>query len=305
MLRDTGQWSKILLVTSDYHATSEDFQAIELALRAVWNPKLDFVFRNRTALKKTVIASYDSKYVYLWSQTKQPDLESISYNVSSYFAYRIPHKLIIPNEHHSAWCAGIRQKEIEDLLPSSIKNQTRFNIPRISGGLLTPFTALQKAKEFPFNPYTTRESYLSTIVHEFGHIYWNQFKLWWMSDKTQNLRLLRYALDLHSHIPIGRHPNLYLPVTGAVGEIFAFCTEYFTSSIFWPKHQKALDKFIAHTIEELIKQEESKNLDREDSVIELNKNPHNFASVYGKIVLSLYPTTWPQFLTQLQPLGFG
>lgn len=291
-------------MTTDYSAAPIDFQAIESALEVVWNPKLDFVFQNRAVLKKTVVISYDSKYIYLWSQTKQPGLESIPCNISSYFAYRIPHKLIISSQHHYAWCAGIWQKEIEILLPSSIKNRTRFEVPKISGGLLTPFTTLQHARSLKAWPYATPESYCATIIHEFGHVYWNQSKLWWMSNKKENLNLLHLAHQLYSskkQLPL--KARLYLPTTASIGEIYAFCTEYTTSSFFWPNHKKALDKYYKFRLKELKSREVSKNLAMEDSTIEPDKNPHDFASVYGKIILSNYPSTWPNFLTRTQPLG--
>ena len=277
----------------NYRATKKDFEAIEEGIKAVWHPKMRFVFRDLTKIANTVVISYDSKFIYLWNSS----------SLSNYPKYQFPHKLRLKNEWQYAWCAGIWDKEIEKLLPKKIQQASHFKIPRISGGLLKPFVTLQKKiKDTSLNPYTSYESYLATIVHEFGHVYWNQHKLWWYSNKKQNLAYLRLAKNLHKKEGEASKVSLNLPINAGIGEVFAFCTEYYASQLFWPNHKKNLDTFSKERIKELIKLEHTKDLEKEDSVIEPNKNPHDFASVLGKIIISQHPQTWPRILTNIPPI---
>lgn len=264
-----------------YIASWEDLEAIEEALEKVWNPTLNFVFEKRKLISSTVVVSYDSKYLYLWVP--------LGNKRGQYSLQKISHNLSLPPKYHYAWYTGLWEK-VEELLPSSIKKTSRFSIPRIGGGLLTPFITLQKSHRIKINPYTTKESYLATIVHEFGHVYWNQHKLWWFSDKKENLRYIRQAIKTNRQ-------HVYLPLPFGIGELYAFCAEYSVSTIFWPAHRNSLDKFIKKRLKILTNVENVKNLNQEDSVIEPNKNPHDFALVFVKIILALYPQQWPEKLT--------
>ena len=167
----------------------------------------------------------------------------------------------------------------------------------ISGGLLIPFTTLQKSFRKKHNPYTTRESYLATIIHEFGHVYWNQYKLWWYSNQEENLKILAAAKQLYAKKTKTSTLPVWFPMTEGIGEIFAICAEYRASMLFWPDHQRNFDLFAANRIEHLlIKKEQAKNLEQEDSVLEPKKFPHDFAIVFGRIILTRYPKIWPQIL---------
>lgn len=271
---------------SNYLATPDDLQTINEALKFVLHPEMRFVFANLTKIKKTFIISYDSQFIYIWRLGSE-ELE-----------YKIPHRIKIKDEWQSGWQAGIEIAQIENLLPVQIKNKSRFEIPIISGGLLTPFINLQKIKNVPHNPYTTQESYLATIIHEFGHVYWNSFKMWWPSDKKRNLRYLKIAKELCGGKSKKINEPLHFPGLEEIGEIFAFCTEYYASELFWKNHKRNLDSFIENRLNTLISLERKKNLEKEDSVIEPSRYPHDFAFVFGKIILEKYPTTWPEILTQ-------
>lgn len=83
----------------------------------------------------------------------------------------------------------------------------------------------------------------------------------------------------------------------AVGELFAFCTEYAASEILWKNHKLNMDKFIKERLKILIKEEQKKNLDREDSVLAPKRYPHDFAFVIGKIITSSFPQSWSNILT--------
>ena len=88
-----------------------------------------------------------------------------------------------------------------------------------------------------------------------------------------------------------------LPSSANLGELYAFCAEYSASHILWSDHQKILDGYIQNRLKSLTMLEKKKDLNQEDSVIEPNKSPHDFASVIGKIILTRYPKLWPKILT--------
>ncbi|MBI4225507.1 hypothetical protein HY612_00145 [Candidatus Roizmanbacteria bacterium] len=159
---------------------------------------------------------------------------------------------------------------------------------------MTPFIELQKKKELEFNPYITKQSYLATIIHEFGHLYWNRHKLWWYSDKKDNINFLKTAKKLYEGKKVKK--NIYFPMDYGVGELYAFCAEYAASEIIWKNHKHNLDLFIKKRLEALIKGEQAKDLDREDSVLASNRYPHDFAFVFGKLIISNFPKTWPRIL---------
>lgn len=269
-----------MLNIQTYIASKEDLKAIEHGISYVWHPKLEFIFKDKTRINKTVVITYDSRYIYLLERQE---------------FIKIAHKLKISKEFHSWWRAGLLPDTLQKYLPTSITNKTRFEMPIISGGLLTPFIELQKQKGRPNNPYVTKESYLATIIHEFGHVYYNQHKLWWFSNKEKNLKYLQFALQAFGNKTLQKI-DLRIPSHVGINEVFAFCTEYFASKLFFPKHKLNLDKFYSRRIKELIKVESSKNLDQEDSVLDSHLS-HDFAAVFGILLLRNSPKNWPQKLT--------
>lgn len=272
----------------NYSARNQDFKAIEKVLQIVWHPKMKFVFRDRSKIANTVVVSYDSEFVYLWTKKRLP----------KYHIRKFPHTLKLKDGWQYAWCAGLWDESVEKVLPSPIKKSNRFQIPIVSGGLLNPFINLQKKRKGQANwPYTTYASFLATIVHEFGHVYWNQHKLWWPSNKKRNLSYLTLAKELFENKVKRKIVHLGFPLYTAFSEVFAFCTEYYASSLFWPGHKKTLDSSNLQRIRGLIEDEKEKDLEKADSVLEPTKNPHDFALVFGKIMLELYPTKWPEILT--------
>lgn len=282
----------------NYLAKKVDFLAIEEALGYVWDSKLDFIFRKKKPIRSTVVISYDSQFIYLWTHKKLSGISRIPCSAKNYYAYQISHQLIFSEELNCVWRAGVALEtpEIKALLPNAIKNSSRFSVPLITGGLLTPFTLLQKSFHKKHNPYTTRQSYLATIVHEFGHVYWNSYKLWWPSNKQENFRYLAMARNLYSNKNNVHNKPLSIPITSGIGEVFATCAEYYASQQFWPLHKKNFDKFAESRLKDLCILEKKKNLEQEDSVLEPTKYPHDFAFVFGKLLLTRYPKTWPKTL---------
>ena len=139
----------------NYLAKKADFLAVEDALRYVWGSKLDFIFRNKKPIRSVVVISYDSKFIYLWTQKKLSGIARRPCSVKNYYVSQIPHQRTFSEELHRGWCTGVIP-EVDALLPDVIKKQSTFSIPRISGGLLTPFTTLQESLARKYNPYTTR-----------------------------------------------------------------------------------------------------------------------------------------------------
>lgn len=217
-----------------------------------------------------------------------------------FYLFKIPHKISFTAEDYSGWQATIPRKDFYDFLPKSFALKTEFAYPRICGSLLTPFINFHKyAKRGlrPLDPYTTKESFLATIVHEFGHVYWSQYKLWWYSNKKENLRYLAVAQQLYRKSQ-SENIRLRLPSPVGMGEIFAFCAEYYVASKFWPEHRKNLDLYILELLKQLTIASEKKDLEKSDSGLEPDRYSHNLAFFFGKIILSQYPDRWPQILTR-------
>lgn len=270
----------------NYNATKEDFEAIEEGIKTVWHPKLDFIFKDKSKIENTVVVSYDTSYIYLWFRGK---------------SQKITHNLKIGKKLQIGWAAYLLSQDIRSVLPTEIRKKIESGTPVINGGLLGPFLSLQKQKKLPNNPYITEESYLATIIHEFGHVYYNQHNPDRLA-KQDRLNLLIAALELYFHKTTLRQkpPTLYLPNPLNFSEIFAFCTEYTASNIFFKKHLKEVNKFDMEWIKTLIKQEEETSLSSDRITISLNEenNAHATATVFGKIILNFYPENWPQKLLQ-------
>lgn len=271
----------------NYIAQKKDIEAVENALGLVMRPQMKFIFSDLSRIKKTLSISYDSKFIYIW---KIDPVKLIN---------KIPHKVIVPDQWQSGWWASLAFQKLEKYLPQEIRKSTRFEIPIICGGLLTPFITLQKVKNLPDNPYTTRESYLATMIHEFGHVYWNSYKLWWPSVKEKNISLLEEAKKLYANKITNKKFNTGYPSPIYASEIFAHCTEYYASETFWPKYKKNFDKFAASQINTMVAIEKNKNLDIEDSILEPTKNQHNYSLVVSKFLTTKHPKNWPNLLIKL------
>ncbi len=268
-----------------YKATQEDFAAIEEGIKTVWHPKLNFVFKNKKLTEKVIVVSYDCENIYLWSQTKFPKLKPFKCSLKQYFAYQISHQLKISDEYQLGWRAGLQPSELIWLFFSKMKTDDYESTSFVSGGLITPFITLQKKmKDRKNNPYTTYESYLATIVHEFGHAYWNQ-KMF-ASYKKQDVRkiLVRAEECYKGQQIILSKLKIPLPPDYNISEIFAFCTEYQAATLFWPNHKKAIDQDSFSRIKSFLKT---------GKVNTIFLSAHYFAAIFGKLIFSAYPHRWP------------
>lgn len=276
-----------------FKATKNDFQAIEEGIKTVWRKELDFVFKNKSLIENVAVISYDSKFLYLWSKLKFLKLTSFPCKLPNYHAYKIPHRLQIKDENQRGWRVGLQLRELENYLPKKIL-QGNYRFPKISGSLLTPFI-----KSHQGDAYNTRESYLATIVHEFAHIYYNQHKLWWFSDKEKNLGCIETALNLYLGKKTSHYLKMKIPRYPHLTEVFAFCADYTAASLFWPNHKKDIDKTNILTLRWLAKEEGKRNLEVQDSVLDGEQGAHYLAAVIGRIFLSQYPKTWPEKILTL------
>lgn len=55
----------------NYVAKKSDLEAIKEALSFVLQPEMKFVFNNLSKITKTLVVSYDSRFIYVW-QSKNP-----------------------------------------------------------------------------------------------------------------------------------------------------------------------------------------------------------------------------------------
>ncbi len=269
----------------NYKATQKDFEAIEEGIKIVWHPKLNFVFKNKEFIKKVIVVSYGCENLYLWSQTKFPKSVRIKCSLKQYFAYQIPHQLKISDDYQYWWSAGLQPPELNQFLFSKMKADEYESTSFVSGGLLIPFTELQKKmKDRKNNPYITRESYLATIIHEFGHAYWNQ-KMF-ASYKKQEVReiIMRAEASYKSQQITLSKLKIPLPLDYNISEIFAFCAEYQAATLFWPTHKKAIDQASFSII---------KNFLKTGKINTIFLSAHYFAAIFGKLIFSAYPHRWP------------
>jgi len=282
----------------NYIATEEDLKAIGEGISYVWRTELDYIFNDKSRVKDTVVISYDSKFIYLLGYKKKVE--------------KIPHKIKIPEKKLLGWSVGVYFEKLKSYLPERIKNAPRNVLPRISGSLLTPMIETQKKRNREYNAYTTKESYLATIVHEFGHVYFNSFKSWYLSNLDNNLLYMSNALELFEGGDLSEKDvqseklKIQLPLNYSTSEIYAFCADYSAADIFWPNHKKDVDRMQAADIKKVIEKESKLNLDEEDSYLSDEKGGHHLrAAVIGKVLLAKYPRGWPKKLIEFNTLRFS
>ncbi len=297
----------------NYTLSDEDLKAIEKGISCVWDPKLDFIFQDKEKLKNIIIISFDTKELFVWKHKESKvallNQKRVDSSLVDYELFTIQHNIAIEEKYQLGWGAGfLLQEKIsqEKILNFPKENIVNFQI--ISGAFLTQFINSQKAKlkTRPLNPYTTYESYLATIVHEFGHAYYNNFHTWWYSNKTENLDYLYQALDLYQDKKIKDATKINFPSYDQrltlSSELFAFCTDYTAASIFWESHKKDIDKENINEIKSLIKTETAKDLFQENSVLDPDPTAHRAAQTIGKILLTKFPKTWPEKILNLNYL---
>lgn len=290
---------RLLYMKYTYKATKEDIEAIEEGINIVFDPKLSFIFKDKSALEKFLLVSYDSEYIFCWStekiqnqlihNTHIPNKKNVSF-------YKLPHKLYISEQDRIGWHASIILTGLYDVFPKTLLDDV--TLPKMSGSLLGDFIITQKeTKGEKNNPYVTKESFLATLIHEFGHAYYNQVS---PSVKTRSLKFLHHAEQLF----LGKTPKdliapyvPYIPSSDlfyVFGEAYAICAELYASNLLFPKHHSYLSSFILKEIQKVLQEEYSSK----DPFLDLNKNYHTVAAAIGKIFMHLYPSYWPEVIIQ-------
>ncbi len=145
--------------------TAEE-KLISSALSYVFDGKLDHIFKERSIIEKVTVVSFDEKNIYIFKNGLDPVV--------------IPHKEKILEKTFGGWGAYLRQKkDLEKYIPKKyLKNEI------ISGGMYSVFLKEQKKKK---TIYVNKESYVSTIIHEYAHIYFNKLNPFYYSDKKYTL----------------------------------------------------------------------------------------------------------------------
>ena len=285
----------------NYVHPKEDLEAVEEALEYLERSELDFIFKDRNLIKNTLVISFDSKELFIWTKLETSKLEKISCRVKGWNAYRTAHRLKLTDKEQVGWSAGIKIEKITKYLPAEF-NRNDFEIPKINGSLLTPFVGIHKKqreiKFRPNDPYYTRESYIATIIHEFGHIYFGKIIPRYYSDKEETIGYMKMALDLYEDGDKTSIESVNLRFLSAKGisEVFAFCTDYCAASVFWLSHKENIDVENKEKIKNAIVNEEKLNLQVEDTSL---ADPHFLASVFGKIIFDKYPKDWPIKLLEI------
>lgn len=299
---------------NNYSASGKDLKTIEEGISYIWHPKLDFIFKDKEKIKDVLVISYDDSNFYVWkhkiSKIKVLNSTIRPCSLSDYESFIVPHNIKIKKNNLLGWRLGFTFNEkipLENLVKVSNEDKCYFNV--VSGSLLTQFIKAQKQKQKNMailNPYLTYESYLATIVHEFGHAYFENNLTSWFSDKKENIRYLNDALKLYengnfSKIKMLNFPN-YDRRSSLLSETFAFCTDYSAASIFWENHKKDIDTANKKNIKNLLEDENKKDVRVEYSVLDPNPYSHNAALVIGKILLTKFPQIWPESILGLNYL---
>lgn len=281
----------------DYKATKKDLEAIREGISFAYKEELDFIFVDKSAFAKLTIISFDVEFLYIWTQNRLVNIERIDFETQGYSAYKVKHHYQITDKEQRGWATSFRSPKMISFLPKELKENWTIN-PFMSGGLLHPFINLQKLKREKtrkHNPYITRESYLATIVHEFGHVYCNFHKPYYHGNKKQNLKWLTNAKALYEGEAVQIDKNILKLVSNkSTSELFAFCTDYSAAKIFWPNHVKDIERANAQQLKSLIKKENERDCYYESSV--LGENAHNYAAVLGRLLIETFSRTWPHFI---------
>ncbi len=272
-----------------YIATKEDLLTIEEGISYVYKPELDFIFKDKSKIDQTFVISFDSKEIFVWSKIN-----------NKWVLEKYPHNGTINDQIQKGWAAGYRRKldDLAKFLPEKITSRHWLDQSSICGSLITPFIEIQKNSQRKNNPYTTKESYLATMIHEFGHIYFDEHKytrsFYW--DKNENLNYINTAINIENQ-DYSSLQNLMLRIASDnnLSELFAFCTDYSASQIFFQNHYKDIKKSLETSFLDLLKEEQNLDLTKQDSIL---KDPHNFASVFGPIVIKKYGNKWVEKLLE-------
>lgn len=216
----------------NYKITKEDICAIKEAIKIVHSKKVAFFPRN--GLNKIDVVLFDSKYLYIWSERRY-NLKKIGIADTKQFIYRWKHGEIITDYAYLACGGTIELNKVFKKIFKILNHYNFFFCPP-----LTCFIKSQKCRKSKNNAFTTRESYIFSIIHEFGHLYYH------LHTKRQNdekvRRLLHQSRKAWKSTKINL-PNLPIP-EGFISELFAALCDITVSKTLESKYYIDLRKKI-------------------------------------------------------------
>lgn len=247
---------------------------ISKAISFVFSKKLDHVFKNKSLIEKTTTISFNDSRVFLFKN----DEKTIT----------IPHQEKISEKTKGGWSAYLRQREdLEKYLPKEILENTI-----ISGGLYSDFSKNQKKRK---TIYTTKQSHISTIIHEYAHVYFNKVNPFYYAEKEYTLELLNISKDLYLKKDISRNYKLLLPSYRDLSEVFAFCVEYDFAKKYAKEHFENMNSDFLKRIDSLKEIEEKKDFKKQDSVL---SDSHIYSWIFGKMIFEKYEDDWVERLLE-------
>lgn len=269
-----------------YQATPFDLDLITESLSKLNDSQIKILFPRPNLLKKISLVSFDSNRLYLWSQQKLVGLNSRSLKNHHYTFYSLEHHETLNDEVQMGWQANVYR--FRHYLPKSIQSY-----PCISGGLPTPFMMLHQKtindsdifKHYWSLSYSTPNSFQATIIHEFAHAF---FGLAYNHQNPGFLTLRQKVLaqfndNDENKLTYKIQPEWFMPQF--LSELYAFCSEYYASNIFWKKHQEFINQMNKAWLLKYQNDQSTQSLD-----IHLN------AAILGTILLKKYPQQWPQLI---------
>lgn len=260
----------------------KDLNLVRRGFLYIYNDCLKTIFRKKSVLKNVGVISFDDGNLYIFYL----DNHEVKVDV-------VPHTEKILEDSKKGLRAYLVQKA--DLY-KYIKDRYSFsNI--ISGGLFSDYSAIQKQKG---SIYTSEESYIATIVHEFAHIYFNTLNPFYYADMEYNVNLLKTSQNLFTDGDCNVIDfQLCVPSSKEFSEIFAFCTEYEFAKKIYPNYYNQMNNEFFNVIGKLIEEEKKKDLMKEDSVL---FDVHIQSYVLGKTLMSKYPNDWADRLINKREL---
>lgn len=281
--------------------SESDIKMFENSLNLIWSSKLKVVFQDRKLLAKILCLVFDKDFLYIFTKInlKLKGILAVRNSDLGYKLYIIPHRVTLKNKDVVGWQTGIKKIEFLDYFPKRFITTSQLIWPRISGPTASLFLKIQakiQKRWRPLNPYTTSESYVATIIHEFGHAYFGSKYKAWHGEKLENLKTLRAALALFEEkkVHVAELP-INIPLCPVISETFAFCCEYFAAEMFWPEHKNNIDQEMVHILPSLIEYENKTDLNFLNSVLDSREFLHYNAVIFSKLLLNKYGLNWPSY----------
>ncbi len=265
-----------------YIHTPYDLELVEKSLNFVISEDLSNIYDKRDLFEFVTVISFDSKEIFVWV-----------YKNGKWEMSKFGHDSEITDKDQRGWSANVRIWDFVDVLPKELLE----NRLKISGGLPMPLMEIHKSYNVPQGRdiYITEDSFISTISHEFGHVYYNFYKTWYFSDKERNLKYLDTAKQLFQGLKpqVDLNSDIILTEADYMTEIFAFCVEYEVAKLKLPEYKGVLDHHLASELINFIEKEKEIDLNNKDSTL---ADSHTLSWVAGRMLFEKYPEDWKAIL---------